>query len=161
MLARWRFVPHVNMLCWYVHSSVYAVCFANIWDCSERHVCKYYCRILTNKLKYLGNLFLLWIIIVNSVFFFSLFPFFFVFLTLFFLHFFFFPLFFVFFFKIIFVNFIFLILNWLNISLCNFFPLKYYGLLRCFPIWFFYFIFYFFKIIFVDFIFLILSWLRI
>jgi hypothetical protein len=32
-------------------------------------------------------------------------------------------------------------LSWLNISLCNFFPLKYCGLLLCFPTWFFYFIF--------------------
>ena len=37
-------------------------------------------------------------------------------------------------------------IEWLKISLCNFFPLKYYGLLRCFPTW-------FFKIIFVNFIF--------
>ena len=50
------------------------------------------------------------------------------------------------FFLIIFFDFTFLILSWLKISLCNFFPLKYYGLLRCFPTW-------FFKIIFVNFIF--------
>jgi hypothetical protein len=49
-------------------------------------------------------------------------------------------------FLIIFVDFTFSILSWLKISLCNFFPLKYYGLLRCFPTW-------FFKIIFVNFIF--------
>jgi len=61
------------------------------------------------------------------------------------------------FFKIIFVDFTFLILSWLKISLCNFFPLKYCGLLQCFPAWFFFFLFLFFKIIFVDFIFLILS----
>jgi len=53
--------------------------------------------------------------------------------------------------KIIFVNFTFLILSWLKILLCNFFPLKYYGLLQCFPTWFFYF-FLFFNIIFVSFI---------
>jgi len=61
--------------------------------------------------------------------------------------------FFYFFFKIIFVDFSFLILSWLKISLCNFFPLKYYELLRCFSTWFFYFTFWFFIIIFVDFIF--------
>jgi len=38
-------------------------------------------------------------------------------------------------------------LSWLKIPLCNFFPLKYCGLLRCFSILF----FYFFKIIFVNF----------
>jgi hypothetical protein len=68
---------------------------------------------------------------------------------------------FIIFFKIIFVDFTFLILSWLKISLYNFFPLKYCEFLRRFPTWFFIFIFWFFKIIFVDFIFLILSWLRI
>jgi len=46
----------------------------------------------------------------------------------------------------------FLILSWLKISLCNFFPFKYYGLLRCFSTWYF-FSYDFFKIIFVNFIF--------
>jgi len=64
-----------------------------------------------------------------------------------------FPFFVYFFFKIIFVDFFFLILSWLKISLCNFFSLKYCEFLRCFPTWFFFFIFLFFKIIFVDFIF--------
>jgi hypothetical protein len=48
-------------------------------------------------------------------------------------------------------------LSWLKILLCNFFPLKYCGLLRYFFTWLFYFILLFFKIIFVDFIFSILS----
>ena len=46
---------------------------------------------------------------------------------------------FIFFLKIIFVNCTFLILSWLKDSLCNVFPLKYYGLLQCFSTWFFYF----------------------
>jgi hypothetical protein len=48
-------------------------------------------------------------------------------------------------------------LSWLKILLCNFFPLKYCGLLQYFSTRLFYFIFLFFKIIFVDFIFSILS----
>ena len=45
-----------------------------------------------------------------------------------------------------------------RIYLCNFFSLKHYELLQCFPTWFF--LWFFSKIIFVDFIFLILSWLE-
>jgi hypothetical protein len=47
---------------------------------------------------------------------------------------------FIYFSKII-CQFYFLILSWLKILSCNFFTFKYYGLLRCFPTWFFYFIF--------------------
>ena len=64
---------------------------------------------------------------------------------------------FIFFFQNYLCRFYFLILSWLKISLCNFFPLKYCELLWRFPTWFFYFIFLFFIILFFDFIFLILS----
>jgi len=118
--------------------------------------------ILSNKLKDVGNSLFThtqYTVDYNNVLlFFSLFCFIFCacfiyFFLLFFL-FFHFPFFFL---KIICVNFTFLILNWLKILLCNFFPLKYCGLLWYFFTWFFYFIFLFFKIMFVDFIFLILS----
>jgi len=78
------------------------------------------------------------------------------------------------FFKIIFIDFIFLILSWLRITItskvkhvekhCSF-PHKTLWIAIVFPTWFFcvfflcFFVMFFFKIIFFDFIFLILSWL--
>jgi len=72
-------------------------------------------------------------------------------------------------FKIVFVDFIFLILNWLRITIVAFLT-KHCELLQCFSILFFlfmiffcsfvFFLIIFSKIIFVDFIFLILNWLR-
>ena len=93
---------------------------------------------------FLFSFFLLFRFFSNFPFFLFIFYFFFKITFLFFQVFLFFFLFIVF--LIIFVDFTFSILSWLKISLCNFFPLKYYGLLRCFPTW-------FFKIIFVNFIF--------
>jgi hypothetical protein len=46
-------------------------------------------------------------------------------------------------FKIVFVNFIFLILNWLRIIIV-YFNMKHYRLLQCFPAWFFSFCFFMF-----------------
>ena len=84
--------------------------------------------------------------------------------------------FFMFFSKIIFVNFIFLILSWLKITITSkakscgentvTFLTKHYGLIQFFLTWFFssffcvFFVIFFFKIISVDVIFLILSWLE-
>jgi hypothetical protein len=77
------------------------------------------------------------------------------------------------FFKIVFIDFIFLILSWLRITItskvkhvekhCSF-PHKTLWIATVFPTWFFsvflcFFVMFFFKIIFFDFIFLILSWL--
>jgi len=117
--------------------------------------------ILSNKLKDVGNSLFThtqYTVDYNNVFyFFHFFVLFFVHVLFFIFTFFLFFHFPFFFLKIICVNFTFLILNWLKILLCNFFSLKYCGLLWCFFTWFFYFIFLFFKIMFVDFIFLILS----